>query len=101
MGLFDDLQKTPELPEENEILQPRGESLETPDVAPETTEEALLVARDTRKNIEQEEGMKFGTPVDFAEQFNNTLLAAIAAPFDVTEWAVNRAAAVVFPDKFI
>ena len=100
MGLFDDLQKTPELPEENELLQPRGESLETPDVAPETTEEAILVANNTRKNIEQEEGMKFGTPVDFAEQFNNTLLAAIAAPFDVTEWAVNRAAAVVFPDKF-
>jgi hypothetical protein len=48
----------------------------------------------------EDEGMKFGTPVDFAEQFNNTLLAAIAAPFDVTEWAVNRAAAVVFPDKF-
>ena len=75
MGLFDDLQKTPELPEENEILEPRGESLETPDVAPETIEEAILVARNTRKQVEDEEGMEFGNPVDFAEQFNNTLIS--------------------------
>ena len=95
MGLFDDLQKTPELPEENEILQPRGESLETPDVAPETTEEALLVARDTRKNIEQEEGMKFGTPVDFAEQFNNTIIAAAGAPVDLMTWALNGASKIL------
>ena len=95
MGLFDDLQKTPELPEENELLQPRGESLETPDVAPETTEEAILVANDTRKNIEQEEGMEFGNPVDFAEQFNNTVIAAAGAPVDLITWSLNGASKIL------
>jgi hypothetical protein len=91
MGLFDELQNTPEVPEDNQLLQSRGESLEAPEVSPETPEEALLVARSGRKAVEQEEGMEFGTPVDFAEQFNNTLISAIGAPVDLTTWALNGA----------
>jgi hypothetical protein len=91
MGLFDELQNTPEVPEDNQLLQSRGESLEAPEAAPETPEEALLVARSGRKAVEQEEGMEFGNPTDFAEQFNNTLISAIGAPVDLTTWALNGA----------
>ena len=85
-----------ELPvDENEILGGSLEDFETPDVAPETTEEAMLVALDTRKNIEQEEGMEFGNPVDFAEQFNNTVIAAAGAPVDLITWSLNGASKIL------
>ena len=51
MGLFDELQNTPEVPEDNQLLEARGESLEAPEVEPETPEEALLVARSCRKAV--------------------------------------------------
>ena len=49
MGLFDNLEVAPETPEEEVILQPKGETLETPTVEPETPEEALFVARNVRE----------------------------------------------------
>lgn len=55
MGLFDNLEVAPETPEEDVVLQPKGESLETPTVEPETPEEALFVARSVREEIEEEE----------------------------------------------
>ena len=55
MGLFDNLEVAPETPEEDVVLQPKGESLETPTVEPETPEEALFVARSVREEIEAEE----------------------------------------------
>ena len=55
MGLFDNLEAAPETPEEDVVLQPKGETLETPTVEPETPEEALFVARNVREEIEAEE----------------------------------------------
>ena len=48
----------------------------------------------------EDDGMKFGNPMDFSEQFNNTLIRAIGAPVDVTEWALNRVVATFFPNKY-
>jgi hypothetical protein len=55
MGLFDNLEAAPETPEEDIVLQPKGETLETPTVEPETPEEAIFVARNVREEIETEE----------------------------------------------
>ena len=55
MGLFDKLEAAPETPEEDVVFQPKGETLETPTVEPETPEEALFVARSVREEIEAEE----------------------------------------------
>jgi len=40
---------------------------------------------------DNEEGMRLGTPVDFAEQFNNTLISAAGAPVDMISWAGRKA----------
>ena len=75
MGLFDELENTPATPEE-EVVQRRTQSpsLEAPEATPETPEEVMMVARNVRKQAQKEEGMEFGTPVDLATQFNNTLI---------------------------
>ncbi len=101
MGLFDDIQNKPELPDENELLQSRGEPLEAPEVEPETPEEAMLVARASRAKIEEDEGMEFGTPVDFAEQFNNTVIAAAGAPVDLLTWSLNGASKILGGPRLI
>ncbi len=101
MGLFDNLEVAPETPEEDVVLQPKGESLETPTVEPETPEEALFVARSVREEIAEEEGMRLGNPVDFAEQFNNTIISAAGAPVDVMTWAMNKASNAVFGKDFV
>ena len=102
MGLFDKLEAAPETPEEDVVLQPQGETLETPEVTPETPEEAIFVARNVRKEIEaEEEGMRIGNPVEFAEQFNNTIISAAGAPVDVMTWALNKASNAVFGKDFV
>ena len=40
---------------------------------------------------DNEEGMRLGNPVDFAEQFNNTLISAAGAPVDMISWAGRKA----------
>ena len=55
MGLFDNLETTPEAPDEEVVIQPRSQTLEEKNLEPETTEEALFVARNTREQIEDEE----------------------------------------------
>jgi hypothetical protein len=100
MGLFDNLEAAPETPEEDIVLQPQGETLETPTVEPETPEEALFVARNVREEIEEEEGMAFGNVNDLGLQFNNTVVKAAGAPVEMMEWALNRVAGTLFPDKY-
>ena len=102
MGLFDNLESAPETPEEDVVLQPQGETLETPTAEPETPEEAIFVARNVRQEIEaEEEGMRIGNPVEFAEQFNNTIISAAGAPVDVMTWAMNKASNAVFGKDFV
>ncbi len=102
MGLFDNLEAAPETPEEDVVLQPQGETLETPTAEPETPEEAIFVARNVREEIEaEEEGMRIGNPVEFAEQFNNTIISAAGAPVDVMTWAMNKASNAVFGKDFV
>ena len=91
MGLFEELKATPETSEEDVVLQPREKTLDVPMPKPETPEEAMLVARYTRAKIQEEEGMEFGTPVDLATQFNNTLIGAIGGSADMIAWAGRKA----------
>ena len=79
---------------------PTAPSLEAPEVAPETPEESMLVARTLRKQAQEEEGMAFGNLNDLGLQFNNLIVKAAGAPIDVMDWAGNRVAATLFPDKF-
>ena len=75
MGLFDELENTPETPAEDVIRRnTERPTLEAPEAAPETPEEVMMVSRTVRKQAQKEEGMAFGTPVDLATQFNNTLI---------------------------
>lgn len=46
------------------------------------------------------DGMKFGNPTDFAEQFNNTMISVAGFPVDVATWATNRVAQVLFPNTY-
>lgn len=92
MGLFDQLENSAELPVEDVIRKnPQSPSLEAPVVEPETPEEALIVSRRVRKEVQEEEGMAFGNPVDFATQFNNTLIGAIGLSADGVAWAGRKA----------
>ena len=95
MGLFDEIEGKPEAPEEG-VLVANQDPLPEPVAAPETADEVLLMARQTAQDIEREEGFRFGTPSDFAEQFNNTLIGAIGAPVDVMTWAMNKGSNAVF-----
>ena len=102
MGLFDQLENAPEIPEED-IVQRNTErpSLEAPEATPETPEEVMMVARTVRKQAQEEEGMALGNPVEFAEQFNNTIISAAGAPVDVMTWAMNKASNAVFGKDFV
>lgn len=92
MGLFDELENTPETPAEDVIRRnTERPSLEAPEVAPETPEEVMMVSRTVRKQAQKEEGMAFGTPVDLATQFNNTLIGAIGGSADMVAWAGRKA----------
>ena len=92
MGLFDQLENAPEAPKEDVIRRnTQSPSLEAPEVAPETPEEVMMVARTVRKQVQKEEGMAFGNPVDLAEQFNNTLIGAIGGSADMVAWAGRKA----------
>ena len=55
MGLFDDLQNTPAIPDEDETLKPRAESLAPTTGIPISPEESIFVARRVREEIEAEE----------------------------------------------
>lgn len=46
------------------------------------------------------DGMKFGNPTDFAEQFNNTMISVAGFPVDAATWATNRVAQVLFPNTY-
>ncbi len=92
MGLFDQLENAPEAPKEDVIRRnTQSPSLEAPEVAPETPEEVMMVARTVRKQVQKEEGIAFGNPVDLAEQFNNTLIGAIGGSADMVAWAGRKA----------
>ena len=101
MGLFDNLNDAPETPEEEVVSKnPTAPSLEAPEAAPETPEEVMMVARTVRKQAQEEEGMAFGNVNDLGLQFNNTVVKAAGAPVEVMEWALNRVAGTLFPDKY-
>jgi hypothetical protein len=92
MGLFDELENAPEAPTEDVIRRnTERPTLEAPEVAPETPEEVMMVSRTVRKQAQKEEGMAFGTPVDLATQFNNTLIGAIGGSADMVAWAGRKA----------
>jgi len=48
----------------------------------------------------EDDGMKFGNPTDFAEQFNNTMISVAGFPVDAATWATNRVAQVLFPNTY-
>jgi len=96
MGLFEDLQKQPIVSVDEALLNARQKPLKEADTQPETPDESLLVARNNRKRVEAEEkGMSLGNPLDFAEQFNNTVISAVGAPVDLTTWALNSASKIL------
>jgi len=97
MGLFDNLEVAPETPEEEVILQPKGETLETPTVEPETPEEALFVARNVREEIEAEEndgptikqqlaGLTAEIAISSAAQMGAVPASAASGPFAPVTW---------------
>jgi hypothetical protein len=101
MGLFDELENAPEAPTEDAIRRNTARpSLEAPEVAPETPEEVMMVARTVRKQAQEEESMAFGNVNDLGLQFNNTVVKAAGAPVEMMEWALNRVAGTLFPDKY-
>ena len=97
MGLFDNLEAAPETPEEDVVLQPKGETLETPTVEPETPEEALFVARNVREEIETEEndgptikqqiaGLTAEIAISSAAQMGAVPASAATGPFAPVTW---------------
>ena len=97
MGLFDNLASTPETPEEDVVLQPKGEPLETPTVDPETPEEAIFVARNVREEIEAEEnggptikqqiaGLTAEIAISSAAQMGAVPASAATGPFAPVTW---------------
>ncbi len=97
MGLFDNLEVAPETPEEDVVLQPKGETLETPTVEPETPEEALFVARNVREEIEAEEndgptikqqiaGLTAEIAISSAAQMGAVPASAATGPFAPVTW---------------
>jgi len=97
MGLFDNLEAAPETPEEDIVLQPKGETLETPTVEPETPEEALFVARNVREEIEAEEndgptikqqlaGLTAEIAISSAAQMGAVPASAASGPFAPVTW---------------
>jgi hypothetical protein len=97
MGLFDNLEVAPETPEEDVVLRPKGETLETPTVEPETPEEALFVARNVREEIEAEEndgptikqqiaGLTAEIAISSAAQMGAVPASAATGPFAPVTW---------------